>query len=389
MSVLCVWLILVRAAGWFDPFRETRQSAPLRSRRTIAARWAATFLFTAGAIFPLWLLYRLMAPTPIPDLRLPRPNTHDDLIAAGRVLADIGQPHPQSLAQLPISELEKIASQSAPAMAKVREAIRGDCRFPLMRFSNGEPILPQEEVSALHALVRAIFAARVLSTKTQLINDRLAVELDLLWLSLCEKRGSGTRDGGGIFASHEYLALNELWDLRAQLNTQQRKEMAKELWSIDAQRVPWPLRIERQRIIDRSADWRSHLQSLLDELSGKWPAGDRWADLYQRVEIRMLMIEFAARAFQEEKGQLPSTLAELVPDFLPAVPEDPFHEGQPLKYRASGEEFTVYSIGPDQKDDGGKSPAKQGQMTGDVLAADIFWNASATPAANTAGAPED
>jgi hypothetical protein len=103
----------------------------------------------------------------------------------------------------------------------------------------------------------------------------------------------------------------------------------------------------------------------------------------------MLMIEFAARAFQEEKGQLPSTLAELVPDFLPAVPEDPFHEGQPLKYRASGEEFTVYSIGPDQKDDGGKSPAKQGQMTGDVLAADIFWNASATPAANTAGAPED
>jgi hypothetical protein len=52
-------------------------------------------------------------------------------------------------------------------------------------------------------------------------------------------------------------------------------------------------------------------------------------------------------------GKLPDSLAELVPDTLPAIPKDPFDE-QPLRYRRLPQGFTVYSVGPDFTDNGGQ-----------------------------------
>ncbi len=52
-------------------------------------------------------------------------------------------------------------------------------------------------------------------------------------------------------------------------------------------------------------------------------------------------------------GKLPDSLAELVPDTLPAIPEDPFDE-QPLRYRRLPQGFTVYSVGHDFTDNGGQ-----------------------------------
>jgi hypothetical protein len=50
------------------------------------------------------------------------------------------------------------------------------------------------------------------------------------------------------------------------------------------------------------------------------------------------------------------SLAELVPQFLPAVPEDPF-DHKPLRYiRRSDTEWLVYSVGRNRSDDGGKKP---------------------------------
>ena len=44
----------------------------------------------------------------------------------------------------------------------------------------------------------------------------------------------------------------------------------------------------------------------------------------QQLKTRRLMIDLAARAFHLEKGHRPSSLADLVPDYLKGVPLDPF-----------------------------------------------------------------
>ena len=51
-------------------------------------------------------------------------------------------------------------------------------------------------------------------------------------------------------------------------------------------------------------------------------------------------------------GELPESLAALVPRFLTAIPEDPF-DGKPLRFKKPRIGYIVYSIGPNLQDDGG------------------------------------
>ena len=64
------------------------------------------------------------------------------------------------------------------------------------------------------------------------------------------------------------------------------------------------------------------------------------------------------------------TLNELVPGYLPSVPLDPF-DHKPLRYiLKAGNKWIVYSVGPNQKDEGGlvaeKRPTKY-DMPGDLV----------------------
>ncbi|MGA2241076.1 MAG: hypothetical protein ABSH11_03450 [Verrucomicrobiota bacterium] len=65
----------------------------------------------------------------------------------------------------------------------------------------------------------------------------------------------------------------------------------------------------------------------------------------------------AIERFRLAHGRLPENLNELVPQFLSAVPSDPF-DGQPLRYPRLAKGYVIYSIGRDGHDDGGqKKPA--------------------------------
>jgi len=54
----------------------------------------------------------------------------------------------------------------------------------------------------------------------------------------------------------------------------------------------------------------------------------------------------------DHEGQLPRELKELVPDYVETLPVDPY-DGSSIKYKKIGDGYIVYSIGDDQKDDGG------------------------------------
>ncbi len=60
----------------------------------------------------------------------------------------------------------------------------------------------------------------------------------------------------------------------------------------------------------------------------------------------------AALRFRRANRVWPQQLSQLVPEFLTAVPTDPF-DGQPLRMVVTDSEFKVYSIGKDKVDQGG------------------------------------
>lgn len=62
----------------------------------------------------------------------------------------------------------------------------------------------------------------------------------------------------------------------------------------------------------------------------------------------------AIKAYQAEHGGTsPASLSELVPQYLPAVPADPFQSAKPLGYLQRDGQRVLYSIGPDGVDNGG------------------------------------
>jgi hypothetical protein len=63
------------------------------------------------------------------------------------------------------------------------------------------------------------------------------------------------------------------------------------------------------------------------------------------TELRMLIVALAVRAHQLETGMLPENLESLVPEYLPAVPDDPFGQG-PFQYHGLGKDYRLYSVRP-------------------------------------------
>ena len=99
----------------------------------------------------------------------------------------------------------------------------------------------------------------------------------------------------------------------------------------------------------------------------------------------VVVTAIALKRFQLKHGQWPKSLAEVVPEFLPSVPIDPY-DGKPLRYRPNGDgTYLLYCVGEDGVDNGGDPtcPPSAGSSSLDWLnpkARDWVWPQAATPA---------
>lgn len=71
-----------------------------------------------------------------------------------------------------------------------------------------------------------------------------------------------------------------------------------------------------------------------------------------------LDVLLAAELFRRENGQLPKTLEEMEPDYLPEVPQDPY-DGKPLRFVAEEGGAVAYSVGRNRSDEDGTFPYSQ------------------------------
>lgn len=85
-----------------------------------------------------------------------------------------------------------------------------------------------------------------------------------------------------------------------------------------------------------------------------------------QAHLRLAEAAIAIRRFQLARGVKPKSLEELVPDYLESVPLDPF-DGRAIRYLPSAgpNYFTIYSVGADQRDDGGDG--REGDVKPDLF----------------------
>lgn len=108
------------------------------------------------------------------------------------------------------------------------------------------------------------------------------------------------------------------------------------------------------------------LDQILDGTTGD-PFADRLVSLFLplvtkyseydcRIEVHFQteMLAFALAAYLADHGNYPAKLADLVPKYVKAIPNDPYSEKEFI-YKPTAKGYELYSVGPNGVDDGGQS----------------------------------
>lgn len=89
------------------------------------------------------------------------------------------------------------------------------------------------------------------------------------------------------------------------------------------------------------------------------------AEVAARIRVTQTVLAVERYRLKHDHA-LPSSLTDLTPAFIDAVPADPF-DGQPLRYlKFPGKGYVVYSIGKDMKDDNGTERSPDGKTQRDM-----------------------
>ena len=89
--------------------------------------------------------------------------------------------------------------------------------------------------------------------------------------------------------------------------------------------------------------------------------------------VHEALVSCALERYRLADGHLPDTLDALVPPFLSEIPHDVI-DGQPLRYhRTAVDQYVLYSIGWNEKDDGGVVALKKDSTGIDIGNGDWVW----------------
>jgi hypothetical protein len=106
------------------------------------------------------------------------------------------------------------------------------------------------------------------------------------------------------------------------------------------------------------------------------PAVDAVARAHWRsvAETRCAILGIACERFRLKHNRWPGTLAELCPEFLAAVPLDPY-DGQPLRFAKQDDGVIVHSVGP--KPQSGRVPTTRPGLPEGIEIGFRLWNPDA------------
>lgn len=130
-----------------------------------------------------------------------------------------------------------------------------------------------------------------------------------------------------------------------------------------ARKAPFPARLAADKVIqDHLAEAASKKALILSVLlPGFANRSAKEAELL--ADLRLGSTAVALEQFRgAHNNRYPTDLSQLNPEYLLGPALDPF-DGQPLRYKANGSGYLLYSIGPDLRDDSGRRMSgKEGDL---------------------------
>jgi len=254
---------------------------------------------------------------------LPSPNGYDDFVKAGQMLAS----NTSRYDEMSDEQLRQLVTQNAEALRLVRTGLSRECRVPLA-YSQTDMGNHISELGSIKQLVQALNAEGRLAEMEHRNNDAARAYLDAMRLGHEATRGGPLIDGLVRIAC-EATGSRSLQKLVTNLDARECREVINALEIIEKKQESF------EEVLKNEREWRQRsfpfyqqivrsLMRLFNVASVK-QAEQRASQKFQTQEKRRreLMLDVAVRAYDLEKGQRPKSIAELVPDYLKAIPKDP------------------------------------------------------------------
>jgi hypothetical protein len=271
----------------------------------------AVLLVVAAAVFT----FSQPAPPPRP---LPQPNGYDDFVKAGAMITDNASDY-RSMNQV---ELRAFVTNNAEALKLVRTGLGRECRVPLDYSATNDTNI--RNLSMLKRLAFCLTAEGRLAEMENRPADAAEAYLAVIRL------GCAVSQGGLIIDSLVDIAIESIGTSGMQrlvptLDATQCREAATALEACEARRESTDTIVRQERAWARRIwGFKGQIARLftfktLRRIEQKWMSKAN----AQQTRTRLLLIQFAARAYELEKGERPKSLADLVPAYLKAIPHDP------------------------------------------------------------------
>ena len=294
---------------------------PCRGMKTKTRNWLiAIFILSCPFVLFLGCLI-FMAEEPLPPLApIPSPNAYGDLVTAAKMIKgdvwDYGNTN--------LEKLRGMVLTNAEALALARIALTNPCAVPLEVFTEAYDTNRLQDRIGFSSLGRAFVCEGKLSEKENHFGDAVKSYLDAV-------RFGNQAAHGGLLVDELIGAVawsmgeTELKGILTNLDAPTCRNAAATLETLAAGRQTWAVTMQQQEAWSRRIyGWRSEWFKLI-----YFPARQRQLtqrkdtlDQIQQQENRLL-VELAARAYQLDKGKTLARVADLVPEYLKAIPQDP------------------------------------------------------------------
>ncbi len=323
----------------------------------------------------VWLIVLSTGRSPA-TLPLPNPNGYDDFLKAAALLtSDVG-----GARAFGHDGLQEVVSTNSESLRLLRLGLTRQCALaPEFALTNFPAILSQ--LAGLKRLAYLLEAEGRLREWDNRLADAAQSYVDAIHFGNEMSRGGFVinRNAGTLY---EVIGSTALGRLVPKLNPEEARRVIAELEKIDTARVTWD---EVRRNESRFARYqygfaRQRLGRWFDAIpfTMTWwmdaRRGRKQAEMRHRQVVaheRLLIAELALRCNQSEQGHAPTSLEQLVPQYLQRVPSDPFSR-RPMIYRPQGTNWLLYSVGEDGVDDGGQRVG--GPVSGAATRGDLFYN---------------
>jgi hypothetical protein len=282
-----------------------------------AAKLLTGFFIVAVLLVVATLVITRNQPPPVGP-PLPKPNGYDDLVQAGRMVAD----NTSDFSTISEADLRALVTKNSEAVKLARTGLTRQCQVPLDMSAPNPTYFTN--LAVLKRLAQAMTAEGRLAEL-----DNRPVEAAESYLGVI-RLGYAISQGGLLIDSLVGIAVEAIGTvnmekLTPRLDAKQCREASTVLESCQGQREPMQAIVAREHAWGRRAyGLKGQLARLVNYRSMKMSEQKIVSKLVtQQTREQVLLIQLASRAYELEKGERPKTLVQLVPAYLKAIPQNP------------------------------------------------------------------